>query len=837
MGIHSVTDTVMPKPMLCLIIAALAVATQISRSVAADAEWDRTVLPRPAQPFQGATKRTLEGSKASFTQPVKAPPDAPNILLVLIDDAGFGNPSTFGGPVATPTFDKLAAEGLRYNRFHVTALCSPTRAALLSGRNHHAVGFGSISELIGGWPGYSTNWPTSAASIAQILQANGGNTAAIGKWHLTPDAQQGPAGPFDRWPNVLGFDYFWGFLGGETSQFDPVLVENNKIIGVPKEKDFYLNDAMAEHSITWIRNQKAQAPDKPFFLYFSTGATHAPHQVPKEWSDKYKGKFDQGWDKLREETFARQKQLGVIPANAKLTPRDPAFPAWDSVPPDVKKVYSRQMEVYAGYQENTDHAVGRVLQAIEDMGLGDNTLVIYIFGDNGASMEGTEDGTFNEIITLNGIPLTAEQQLKAIKAYGGLDKWGGPDMDPHYAAAWAWAGNTPFKWGKQVASHLGGIRNPMVISWPKRIKDKGGLRSQFTHCTDIAPTILEAAGLPEPKQVNGVAQMPMHGVSFLSTFADANAPSRHTQQYFEILGNRAMYKDGWIACWRPDRIPWKLDPPTLAQFAPDKWNPDNDKYELYNLDEDFSQADDVADKYPDKVRELTALFWSEAEKYQVTPLFGEIAFLWGFPKHSTDQTKFTYYSGTENISFGMIPPIYNRSYSISADLDNPGRSGLRLRPGIEGVIVAEGSFLGGFSLYVEEGRLKHTYSFLGLKLDTITSRDELPKGKVNVRYEFTADKPGEFATSGTSRLFINGKQEAEGKIEHTVPLRFTAYAGMDIGTDNSLPVVPKLGYAKLLPKYFKGTIEKVEFDLSPQKLSTEDLQRMYLERFASEVRN
>ena len=837
MGIHSVTDTVMPKPMLCLIIAALAVATQISRSVAADAEWDRTVLPRPAQPFQGATKRTLEGSKASFTQPVKAPPDAPNILLVLIDDAGFGNPSTFGGPVATPTFDKLAAEGLRYNRFHVTALCSPTRAALLSGRNHHAVGFGSISELIGGWPGYSTNWPTSAASIAQILQANGGNTAAIGKWHLTPDAQQGPAGPFDRWPNVLGFDYFWGFLGGETSQFDPVLVENNKIIGVPKEKDFYLNDAMAEHSITWIRNQKAQAPDKPFFLYFSTGATHAPHQVPKEWSDKYKGKFDQGWDKLREETFARQKQLGVIPANAKLTPRDPAFPAWDSVPPDVKKVYSRQMEVYAGYQENTDHAVGRVLQAIEDMGLGDNTLVIYIFGDNGASMEGTEDGTFNEIITLNGIPLTAEQQLKAIKAYGGLDKWGGPDMDPHYAAAWAWAGNTPFKWGKQVASHLGGIRNPMVISWPKRNKDKGGLRSQFTHCTDIAPTILEAAGLPEPKQVNGVAQMPMHGVSFLSTFADANAPSRHTQQYFEILGNRAMYKDGWIACWRPDRIPWKLDPPTLAQFAPDKWNPDNDKYELYNLDEDFSQADDVADKYPDKVRELTALFWSEAEKYQVTPLFGEIAFLWGFPKHSTDQIKFTYYSGTENISSGMIPPIYNRSYSISADLDNPGRSGLRLRPGIEGVIVAEGSFLGGFSLYVEEGRLKHTYSFLGLKLDTITSRDELPKGKVNVRYEFTADKPGEFATSGTSRLFINGKQEAEGKIEHTVPLRFTAYAGMDIGTDNGLPVVPKLGYAKLLPKYFKGTIEKVEFDLSPQKLSTEDLQRMYLERFASAVRN
>ncbi len=816
---------------------ALAVTALWILAAEPDPDWDRTVLPRPPEQFQGVTKRTLEGSKAAFTEPVKAPAGAPNVLLVLIDDAGFGNPSTFGGPVATPTLDKLAAEGLRYNRFHVTALCSPTRAALLSGRNHHAVGFGSISELIGGWPGYSTNWPTSAASMAKILQCNGYNTAAIGKWHLTPDSQQGPAGPFDRWPNALGFDYFWGFLGGENSQFDPLLAENNEIIGVPKEKNFYLNDAMVDHAVTSIRDQKAQARDKPFFLYFSTGASHAPHQVPKEWSDKYKGKFDQGWDKLREQTFARQKQLGVIPNNAKLTPRDPAFPAWHSISPELKKVYARQMEVYAGYQENTDHAVGRVVQAIEDIGLRDNTLIIYIFGDNGASMEGTENGTFNEIITLNGIPLTVDQQLKAIKAYGGLDKWGGPEMDPHYAAAWAWAGNAPFKWGKQVASHLGGIRNPMVISWPNRIKEKGAVRSQFTHCTDIAPTILEAAGLPEPKEVNGVAQMPMHGVSFLPTLYSGNAPSQHTQQYFEILGNRAMYKDGWIACWRPDRIPWKLDPPTLARFAPGKWNPDTDKCELYNFDEDFSQADDLADRYPDKVRELTGLFWAEAEKYQALPVFGEIAFLWGFPKHSTNQTKFTYYNGTENISSGMIPSIYNRSYSISADLYNPGRSGLGLRPGIAGVIVAEGSFLGGFSLYVEQGRLKHTYSFLGLKLDTITSRDELPKGKVNVRYEFVADKPGEFATSGTSRLFVNGKQQAEGKLEHTVPLRFTAYAGMDIGTDNGLPVVPKFQYAKVLPKYFRGTIEKVEFDLAPAKLSAEDLQRIYLERFASAVRN
>jgi arylsulfatase len=803
--------------MVFLIVTALAVATQLRGSVAADAQWDRTVLPRPSQPFEGIAKRTLEGSEAAFTQPVEAPSSAPNILMVLIDDAGFGNPSTFGGPVATPTLDKLAAEGLRYNRFHVTALCSPTRAALLSGRNHHAVGFGSISELIGGWSGYSTNLPTSAASIARILQGNGYNTAAFGKWHLTPDAQQGPAGPFDRWPNALGFDYFWGFLGGETGQFDPVLTENNTIIGVPKDKNFYFNDAMVDHTISWIRDQKAQAPDKPFFLYFSTGATHAPHQVPKEWSDKYKGKFDQGWDKLREETFARQKQLGVIPANAKLTPRDSAFPAWDGVSADVKKVYAHQMEVYAGYQENTDNAVGRVVKAINDMGLTDNTLIFYIFGDNGASMEGTETGTFNEMTTLNGVPLTADQQLKAIKAYGGLEKWGGPDMDPHYAAAWAWAGNTPFQWGKQVASALGGIRNPMVISWPKRIKDKGGVRTQFTHCTDVAQTILEAAGLPEPKQVNGVAQMPMHGVSFLFTFDDAKAPSRHTQQYFEILGNRAMYKDGWLACWRLDRIPWTIDPETLSRFAPGKWNPDNDQCELYNLDEDFSQADDVAAKYPDKVHELTALFWAEAEKYQVLPLLGEMATVWGFPKGLPDQTKFTYYNGTENISSGMIPPIYNRSYSISADLNNPGRSGLGLRPGIAGVIVAESSFLGGFSLYVENGHLKHTYSLLGLKLDTISSRDALPTGKVNVRYEFTADKPGEFGTGGTSRLFINGKQQAEAKMEHSVPFRFASYAGMDIGTDQRASCRPEIRICESTPEIFQGHDRKSRIRSRPGK--------------------
>ncbi|MBV8676078.1 MAG: arylsulfatase, partial [Planctomycetaceae bacterium] len=538
-------------------------------------------LPHADPPFKGVAHRTLAGSKPDFPQPVKPPKDAPNVLLVLIDDAGFGNPSTFGGPCQTPTLSKLATEGLRYNRFHVTALCSPTRAALLSGRNHHAVGFGSIAEFAGGWPGYNSTWPKSAASVARILQGNGYSTAAFGKWHLTPDNQQGAAGPFDRWPCGLGFDYFYGFLGGASGQYDPVLTENNRIIGVPAGKDYYLPDDLTNRTIRWIHDQKAQSPDKPFFVYYATGASHSPHHVPKAWADKYKGKFDQGWDRLREETFARQKELGVIPANAKLTPRDPAFPAWDSLSPAEKTLYARQMEVYAGFQENTDDQVGRLVQAIEETGQADNTLIIYIWGDNGSSMEGTETGTFNEMTTITGIPLTAEQQLKLIDAYGGMDAWGGPVMQPHFACAWAWAGNTPFQWGKQVASHLGGIRNPMVVSWPARIKDRGGLRSQFTHCIDVTPTILEAAGIPQPKQVDGIDQMPMHGTSFIDTFDDASAKERHTQQYFEIFGNRAMYKDGWIACSRIDRSPWSTDPAQLKKFGPGSgWDPNKDKWEL-----------------------------------------------------------------------------------------------------------------------------------------------------------------------------------------------------------------------------------------------------------------
>src|SRR5262245_46782299 len=685
-------------------------------------------LPRPEPPFRGVVKRTLAGSKPDTPRPVAAPAGAPNVLPVLIDDAGFGNPSTFGGPVRTPTLDRLAEVGLRYNAFHVTALCSPTRAALLSGRNHHSIGFGSVTEVHSGYPGYDAEWPRSAASIAEILRDNGYSTAAFGKWHLTPDDQQGPAGPFDRWPNALGFDYFWGFLGGESSHYDPLLVENNTILGVPTEKGFYLTTAMADRAIRWIRARQAQAPARPFFVYFATGASHAPHHVPKEWSRRYAGSFDAGWDALREQTFLRQKQLGVVPADARLTPRPDAFPAWDSVPPEVKKLYAHQMEVYAGFQEATDHEVGRVIQAISDLGLGDDALVFYIFGDNGASMEGTETGSFNELTALNGIPLTTAQQLEAIKAYGGLKEWGGPRTEPHYAAAWAWAGNTPFQWGKQVASHLGGIRDGMVVSWPKRIADQGGVRSQFTHAIDLAPTLLEVTGIPAPAQVDGIAQIPMQGTSFAYSFADASAPDRHTRQYFEIIGNRAMYEDGWLWSCRIDRIPWKFDPATLARLAPGKWNPDDDRCELYDLAHDFSQSRDVSAQEPARMQAMKSLFWGEAAKYQVLPLFGGIAGIWGIqaPGALAPRTV-VLYPGVENLAQGMIPPIYNRTYSIEAVLDvDHNRCMLEFCSGAEGVIVANASFLGGFSLYVRGGKLRYTYSLLGLKIDDLVAEDPLP---------------------------------------------------------------------------------------------------------------
>ena len=776
---------------------------------------DRSKLPIRMPPFGGVTKRTLDGSQPDWEAigHVEPPDGAPNVLVVLIDDAGFGNPATFGGPIDTPNYTRMADEGVRYNRFHVPALCSPTRAALLTGRNSHAVGFGSVGEFSTGFPGYTAFVPDDCVPFPRILRDNGYSTAAFGKWHLTPDGQQGPAGPFTRWPVGWGFDYFYGFLGGGSGQWDPCLAENQKIIGTPEayygddgEDPYYLPDDMADKTIEWLHAVRAQDASKPFFSYFSTGCSHAPHHVSDKWAEKYKGKFDQGWDKLREETFARQKELGVIPPDAELTERDEAFPAWEDVPDKLKAFYARQMEVYAGYSENADYNVGRVIDAIDELGELENTLVFWIWGDNGASMEGTITGSFNELTMQNGIPLTDEMQLQLSERYGGVEAWGNQMMAPHYSAAWAWAGNTPFKWGKQVGSHLGGTRNPMVVHWPDRIKESGALRSHFTHVIDIGPTILDISGVPMPTHIDGIEQQPMHGETFADSLTDGEAAEHHTQQYFETIGNRAMYKDGWWLAMRTERIPWVITPEALKPYTPGTWDPDQDPVELYYLPDDFSQSHDLAAENPEKVKELKELFWQEAEKYNVTPLLATLASFFGIVPPLPEVPTFEFRGDVQNVLSGMIPRIYNHSYSISADLVIP-------EGGAEGVIVAEADHLGGFSLFVDKGKLTHTYSMMGVFVFRQEAEEELPAGEVSVRMEFAADeaKP---ATGGEVTLFIGDRAVGKGRMDHTVPIRFSGYAGMDIGRDNG--GVVDHAYEDRKPFEFTGTIDKVTFEIKPQ---------------------
>jgi arylsulfatase A-like enzyme len=781
---------------------------------------DRTRLPIRRPPFAGETKKTLEGSVPDWSQASRvAPPDgAPNVLLVLIDDAGFGNPSTFGGPIETPNYTRMAEEGVRYNRFHVTGVCSPTRAALLTGRNQHRVGYGLVSEFSGPFPGYNATIPRDCATLPRILQENGYMTACFGKWHLTPDDQQSSAGPFNRWPNGLGFDYFWGFLGGEAGQYDPLIFENQKAIGVPKsteEKPYYFPDDMADKTIEWLHRVRAQDSTTPWFAYVATGCSHAPHHVPREWSDKYKGKFDDGWDVMREQTFARQKELGVIPADAELNEPNEAFEAWDSLDDTRKALSARQMEVYAGYSENCDWNVGRIIDAIENMGELDNTLVLWIWGDNGASMEGTLTGTFNEMTTLNGIPLTVDQQMGLLFKHGGLEAWGGDELEPHYSSNWALASNTPFQWGKQVASHLGGTRNPCVVRYPGSVRDAGAVRSQFTHVTDVGPTILDLAGIPAPTSVDGIDQQELDGFSFADSLGDGGAAEHHTQQYFEALGNRAMYKDGWWFCQRPERIPWELDPEVLRGFGPG-WDPDADAVELYYLPDDFSQAKNVAEQHPEKVEELRSLFWAEAERNNVLPLLGGLSSFYGIVPPLPKDTKFTYRGRIENIAAGAIPRIYNHSYTIGADLVIPDG-------GAEGVIVAAFDHLGGFGLYIQDGKLKHHYSMLGVLEYTQESEGTLPTGDVTVEMVFAADAPKP-ATGGEVTLLVNGEKVGGGRMEHTVPSRFSGYAGMDIGCDNGL-VVDK-SYADKAPFRFTGEIKQVVFDIAPG-MSDEDRQTLH----------
>jgi len=775
-------------------------------------EPDRTVLPIPDRSFGGTAGRTLGDSVADWTivPGPKAPDAAPNVLVILIDDAGFGQPDTFGGPIATPNLTRVQREGGTYNRFHVTALCSPTRAALLTGRNQHRVGMGSVAEFPGPFPGYTGARPKSCAPLPQILKENGYVTGGFGKWHLTPDREQGAAGPFDHWPNAWGFDRFWGFLSGASGQYDPIITQDNANVGVPQGEDgelYYFPDDLTHKAVEWLHAVRAQDAERPWFMYYSTGCAHAPHHVAKEWADKYKGKFDEGWDKPREEVFERQKKLGVIPQNAELTERPDLFPAWASLSDAEKTLYARQMEVYAGFQENADWNVGRLLDAVQEMGDLENTLVIYIWGDNGASLEGTTTGSFNEMTFLNGVVLDAEQQLKLIEQYGGIGALGGDHTAPHCAAAWAWAGNTPFQWGKQIASHLGGTRNPMVVAWPGHIKPGGELRSQFTHCIDLAPTILDAAGIPEPKTVDGIEQEPMDGTSFLHTFDDPDAKERHTVQYFEVLGARAIYKDGWWACAKLDKAPWDLSPETLAKWGPGSgWDPNHDDWELYYLPDDFSQARNIAAEHPDKLAELKELFWQEAERNRALPLLGSICVFYGILPPLPTVTRYTFAGDVQNVQKGLVPRIAGRSYAIEAELNVPDG-------GAEGVIVANADFIGGWALWIDDKRmLNHTYSFLGVETYKQTSTEPVPTGAVSVKMLFEADenKPG---TGGNVTLWVGDKQIGEGRLERTIPVLATSYAGMDIGRDNGLVV--DLEYEDRAPYPFTGTVKNVVFDLKP----------------------
>ncbi|MBB4200986.1 arylsulfatase [Rhodoblastus sphagnicola] len=737
-------------------------------------------LPKAPPPFAGKIDADRDKSTPDWRQQAKARPGAPNVLLVLLDDVGFGATSITGGPVKAPALEKLAAEGLRYNSFHVNSLCSPTRASLLSGRNNHEIGFGTVIEGATGYPGYNASWPKSAASVAEVLKDNGYSTAAFGKWHNTPAWEAGPTGPFEHWPTSLGFEYWYGFQGGADNQWEPRLFRNT-VAAEPSAtpaSGYHLTTDLANDAIKWLHQHDAVTPDKPFFLYFATGATHTPHHVPQVWIDKHKGEFDQGWDKLREQTFARQKAQGLIPANAELTSRPAELPAWDSLSPEQKKLLAHQAEVYAGFLEHTDYEIGRVLQAIRDEGQGDNTLVLYIVGDNGASAEGGLEGT--DIRTIEGKPETLENRAK-IATELGSDLYFN-----HYAAGWAWGLDAPFQWTKQVASHLGGTTDPLVVSWPAKIKDHGAIRSQFQHVTDIAPTIYELAGITPPKTVDGVEQLPLEGKSLAASFFDAKAPSTHPVQYFEMVGNRGIYKDGWWAGAR-HLLPWQRDAWETAEIGQHPW-------ELYNLNEDYSQAHDLAAKNPEKLKELVELFDSEARRNNVYPLAPHKGTQ---PLASPERGHVVLRDGVERVPVRLAPNVRGRSHTITAGIEIP--SG-----GAEGVIVAEGGREGGFALYVKQGKVVYEVTAAQHQVVRIVGSEPLPTGKSEITVEVTVDKPEQ--APGKALLSINGKPAGEGGWGNFAN---TFRETLDVGKDLGTPVSP----AYESPFAFTGTIGTVAFDL------------------------
>lgn len=788
---------------LCLLtaycaIAAVALLSGDASSFAADTtsaspyKIDRTSLPVAEPTPPTITEVDARKAKAPPRFEVKAPAGAPNVMIILVDDMGFGQSSAFGGPCHMPNAEKLASNGLKYNRFHTTALCSPTRTALLTGRNHHVNNAGAIMELATGFPGNTGVRPNSVAPLAEIMRLNGFSTAAFGKYHETAPWEASVSGPFDRWPTRSGFDKFYGFIGGETNQWSPAVYDGLTRVEIPENPQYHFTNDMTNQAIAWVRFQHALTPDKPFFMYFATGATHAPHHAPAEFVAKYKGQFDQGWDKLREETLARQIKLGVVPEGTKLTARPPEIPAWDSLSADQKRLFIRQMETFAGFAEHTDHEIGRLLDAVRDMGVLDNTLVYYILGDNGASAEGGPDGSYNEMLALNGIVSDITSQLPHI------DEWGGPNTFPHYSIGWAHAGNTPFQWTKQVASHFGGTRNGAIVHWPKRIKAKGEVRSQFHHVIDVAATVLEAAGLPEPTSVNGTKQYPIDGVSMVYTFDEPKAKDRHTTQYFEMFGNRAIYHDGWVAATRHS-IPWLANAP-LPPFNEDRW-------ELYHVEEDFSQSNNLAEKYPEKLKELQLLFDKEAIRNHVYPLDDRRverfnAALAGRPDLIGDRKSLTLYEGMTGIAENAFINVKGRPHTVTAEIEVPA-------DGANGVIIAQAGRFGGWSLYMKEGKIHEVYNYGGLQRTTVSSSEALSPGKHKIVYEYHPDaaKPG---SGATSRLSVDGQSVGEAHIPQTMPFAYSCDEGVDVGTDNETPVTEEY---KEHHNHFTGKIDRVTVEL------------------------
>ncbi len=785
----------LPSLAILFVIGCSSPDTKVENTGSGAYQMDRSILPIQPPNQEKVTIMDARDAEKPESFKITAPEGAPNIVVVLIDDIGFGATSTFGGAINTPTFDRLADNGLRFNRFHTTALCSPTRASLLSGRNHHNVNVGSVMEVATGFYGNQGIRPDNAKYFAETLKQNGYSTAAFGKWHETATWEVSVSGPYDRWPTNSGFDKFYGFIGGETNQWDPVIFDGVTKVSKKDDPDYHFTTDMTDEAIEWVKFQQAMTPDKPFMVYYATGATHAPHHAPKEWIEKYKGKFDEGWLKLREETFERQKAMGVVPQNAQLAPMPDDIKDWESLSDDERKLFAIQMETYAGFAEHTDNEVGRLVNAIDEINELENTLFIYIMGDNGSSAEGGLEGTFNELVHLNGI--FDEETIESMLEHA--DDWGGPNSFPHMTAAWAVATDAPFKWTKQMAADFGGTRNGMVMHWPNGFKAKGEVRSQWHHVNDVASTVLEAAKLPVPKSINGVEQIPMDGVSMLYAADDKDAEGMHKVQYFEMFGNRAIYSDGWMARV-VHMIPWQGKP--LGKFSEEEW-------ELYNIEEDFSLVNNLADQNPEKLKEMVDLFEKEAIVNNVYPLDDRLyerfnAAIAGRPDLMGDRKTLILAQGMNGMLENTFLNVKNRSKTIEADVTLNGLD--------KGIILCQGGKFGGWALYMNNGRPAYTYNYFGLQKYTVESDKVIADPNANIKMQFDYDGDGT-GKGGNVQIFVNGEKVAEGRVEKTQPAVFSADETADVGLDDATQVVDDL-FADVHDSEFTGHVDKVKISIS-----------------------